>query len=157
MSDSVKERTEQILQPILDKMSLELFDLKYVKQGPDWYLKIFVDKIEGGISLDECGLLSTELSEKLDQEDFIPGTYYLEVSSPGAERPLRSEKDFEKSIGKYVYMTLYAPVEGEKVYEGTLLDFKDDIAFIEYQVLSKKRTVEIPYEKIANARLAVKL
>lgn len=157
MSKSIKERTEELLQPILEKMSLELFDLQYVKQGPDWYLKIFVDKKEGGITIDECGLLSTELSEKLDKEDFIPGTYFLEVSSPGVERPLQSKEDFEKSIGKNVYMTLYAPVDGEKVYEGLLKDFSNDIATIEYQVLSKKKTVEIPYKKIANARLTVAL
>lgn len=157
MSKSIKERTEELLQPILEKMSLELFDLQYVKQGPDWYLKIFVDKKEGGITIDECGLLSTELSEKLDKENFIPGTYFLEVSSPGVERPLQSKEDFEKSIGKNVYMTLYAPVDGEKVYEGLLKDFSNDIATIEYQVLSKKKTVEIPYKKIANARLTVAL
>jgi len=157
MSQPIKERTEQILQPILEKMALELYDLQYVKQGPDWYLKIFVDKIEGGITLDECSLLSTELSEKLDEDDFIPGTYFLEVSSPGVERPLTSKKDFEKSVGKNVYMTLYAPVDGEKVYEGILKKFVNDVATIEYQVLSKRKTVEIPYEIIANARLAVAL
>src|SRR5690625_167351 len=96
MSQPIKERTEQILQPILEKMALELYDLQYVKQGPDWYLKIFVDKIEGGITLDECSLLSTELSEKLDEDDFIPGTYFLEVSSPGVERPLTSKKRSEE-------------------------------------------------------------
>lgn len=157
MSLPIREKTEQLLQPILEKMSLELYDLQYVKQGPEWYLKVFVDKIEGGITLDECGLLSTELSAKLDEEDFIPGTYYLEVSSPGVERPLTSKEDFKKNIGKNVYMTLYAPVDGEKVYEGLLLDFKDDIATIEYQVLSRKKTAEVPYKKIANARLAVSL
>src|SRR5699024_11385350 len=157
MSQPIREKTEEILQPILEKMSLELYDLQYVKQGPDWYLKIFVDNIDGGITLDECSLLSTELSEKLDKEDFIPGTYFLEVSSPGVERPLKNKKDFKRSIGKNVYITLYAPVDGEKVYEGVLKDFSEDIALVEYQVLAKKKTAEIPYEKIASARLAVAL
>lgn len=157
MGKSVRERTEELLQPILDEMSLELFDLQYVKQGPEWYLKIFVDKKEGGITIDECGLLSNELSEKLDKEDFIPGTYFLEVSSPGVERPISTKEDFKNSVGKHVYMTLYAPVDGEKVYEGLLKQFENDIATIEYQVLSKKKTAEIPFKKIANARLAVAL
>ncbi|HLS35360.1 MAG TPA: ribosome maturation factor RimP [Bacillota bacterium] len=157
MGKSVRERTEELLQPILDEMSLELFDLQYVKQGPEWYLKIFVDKKEGGITIDECGLLSNELSEKLDEEDFIPGTYFLEVSSPGVERPISTKEDFKNSVGKHVYMTLYAPVNGEKVYEGLLKQFENDIATIEYQVLSKKKTAEIPFKKIANARLAVAL
>jgi len=157
MGKSVRERTEELLQPILDEMSLELFDLQYVKQGPEWYLKIFVDKKEGGITIDECGLLSNELSEKLDEEDFIPGTYFLEVSSPGVERPISTKEDFKNSVGKHVYMTLYAPVDGEKVYEGLLKQFENDIATIEYQVLSKKKTAEIPFKKIANARLAVAL
>lgn len=157
MGKSVRERTEELLQPILDEMSLELFDLQYVKQGPEWYLKIFVDKKEGGITIDECGLLSNELSEKLDKEDFIPGTYFLEVSSPGVERPISTKEDFKNSVGKHVYMTLYAPVNGEKVYEGLLKQFENDIATIEYQVLSKKKTAEIPFKKIANARLAVAL
>src|SRR5690625_895660 len=100
MGKSVRERTEELLQPILDEMSLELFDLQYVKQGPEWYLKIFVDKKEGGITIDECGLLSNELSEKLDEEDFIPGTYFLEVSSPGVERPISTKEDFKNSVGK---------------------------------------------------------
>src|SRR5690625_1489442 len=157
MGKSVRERTEELLQPILDEMSLELFDLQYVKQGREWLLEIVVDKKERRITVDECGLTANELSEKLDEDDIMPGTYFLEVSSPGVERPISTKEDFKNSVGKHVYMTLYAPVDGEKVYEGLLKQFENDIATIEYQVLSKKKTAEIPFKKIANARLAVAL
>lgn len=156
MSKSIREKTEEIIQPILADKNMELVDIEYVKEGPDWYLRVYIDK-EGGINIEECGDVSGELSDQLDQDDFIPGSYFLEVSSPGVERPLTSQADFEKSIGKNVYVTLYAPVDGDKEYEGVLLNFEDETATIEYQVLSRKKTVTIPYNKIAKARLAVAL
>jgi|SRR5690625_1612743 len=154
LSASVKEQTETLLLPILEDNDFELVDIEYVKEGNDWFLRVYIDK-EGGISIEECGFVSGELSDKLDEADFISRSYFLEVSSPGVERPLKTKKDFVKSINKNVYVTLYVHIDGEKEFEGTLLDFTDDVATIEYQVLAKKKTVEIPYDKIAKARLAV--
>lgn len=156
MGKSVREKTEEVMQPILEERNLELFDIEYVKEGPNWFLRIYIDK-EDGVTLDECEFVSNKLSEQLDEDDFIPGSYMLEVSSPGVERPLTSQQDFEKNVGKHVYVTLYAPVDGEKVYEGLLQAFENETATIQYQVLSRKKTVEIPYTKIAKARLAVAL
>lgn len=154
MSLSVKESTEKLIKPILQKKKLELVDIEYVKEGPDWFLRIYIDK-PGGVTIDECGDVSGELGEKLDEEDIIKGSYFLEVSSPGVERPLKTKKDIEANVGKNIFVTLYVHIDGEKEYEGLLKDFKDDVLTIEYQVLSRKKEVEIPYDKIAKARQAV--
>ncbi|HLS20377.1 MAG TPA: ribosome maturation factor RimP [Bacillota bacterium] len=152
----IKRVTEELVEPILIHYDLELFDIEYVKEGQDWFLRVFIDK-ESGVTLEECELVSTELSEKLDDADIINGAYFLEVSSPGVERPLKTKEDFQKSVGKNVYVTLYVHIDGEKEFQGVLQSFDNDIAMIEYQVLARKKIVEIPYDKIAKARLAVAL
>ncbi|HLR74248.1 MAG TPA: ribosome maturation factor RimP, partial [Virgibacillus sp.] len=87
----------------------------------------------------------------------IKGAYFLEVSSPGVERPIKTKEDFKKSINKNIYVTLYVHIDGEKEFEGILINFENDVATIEYQVLSRKKQVDIPFDKIATARLAVAL
>lgn len=156
MSSSIVKTTEELVRPILDKNNFELVDIEYVKEGPDWFLRVYIDK-EGGINIDECGQVSTELSDKLDDVDMIKENYFLEVSSPGVERPLKSKADFEKYIGKHVYVSLYAPIEDEKEFTGTLLSFTNDIVTVEYKEKTRKKQVDIPFDKIANARLAVML
>lgn len=146
--------TEEILRPILLERELQLVDIEYVKEGSDWFLRVYIDK-KGGVNLTECSDVSTILSEKLDEIDPIKGNYYLEVSSPGAERPLKTEQDFIDHIDKNVFISLYAPIDGNKEYEGILKEFKDNTATIEYKVKSLKKQVVIPYDKIAKARLAV--
>lgn len=154
MSTSVKDQVEGLLQPILSNKGLSLYEIEYVKEGPDWYLRIFIDKI-GGIDIEECGDVSLELSELLDEKDFIKGAYTLEVSSPGVERPLRSINEVKEHINHYIHVSLYVHIDGEKEYEGLLIDVKEDLLTIEYQVLSRKKEIKIPYDKIAKARLAV--
>lgn len=154
MSTSVKSRTEELLQPILEKRGLSLYEIEYVKEGPDWFLRIFIDK-PGGIDIEECGDVSLELSDDLDEENFIQGAYILEVSSPGVERPLRSLEEVKEQINHHIHVSLYVHIDGEKEYEGKLLHVEDDVLTIEYQVLSRKKEIEIPYDKIAKARLAV--
>lgn len=90
MSDHVTSVAERLVQPILDDMNLELVDIEYKKEGQNWYLRVFIDK-EGGVDIEECGQVSEQLSEKLDEEDPIDIPYFLEVASPGAERPLKTE------------------------------------------------------------------
>lgn len=152
----IKQTTKELIQPILERYELELFEIEYVKEGQDWFLRVFIDK-DDGVTLEECEVVSTELSDRLDEVDVIDGAYFLEVSSPGVERPLRSKEDFEKSVGKHVYVTLYVHIDGEKEFQGLLKSFIEDVAVIEYQVLARKKIVEIPYDKIAKARLAVAL
>src|SRR3954465_15577418 len=98
MSKKVTEIVEEIVTPILDELHLELVEVEYVKEGKDWFLRVFIDK-ETGVDIEDCGIVSEKLGEKLDEMDPIPQNYFLEVSSPGAERPLKKDKDFEKALG----------------------------------------------------------
>src|SRR5699024_5815176 len=93
MSTNIKTTAEELLQPIIDKEQLELVDIEYVKEGRDWFLRVYIDKVDG-VTIDECEYVSKLLSDKLDEVDLIPGHYYLEVSSPGVERPLKTKEDF---------------------------------------------------------------
>lgn len=154
---SVVETVTDLVTPILDSYNFELVDVEFVKEGKSWYLRVFIDKPEG-ITIDECALVSDQLSEKLDNcdPDPIPQAYYLEISSPGAERPLKKEKDYERAIGKYIHVSLYQPIEGSKIYEGTLVSFNKEQLTIEYQVKTRTKIITIPRNKIAKARLAIK-
>ncbi|WP_306301214.1 ribosome maturation factor RimP [Thalassobacillus sp. C254] len=140
MSDRVTEITSRLVDPIVEEMNLELVDVEFKKEGENWFLRVFIDG-ENGVDIEECGKVSEQLSEKLDQEDPIKQAYYLEVSSPGAERPLKTEKDMYKAIGKNVYVTTYEPVEGEKAFEGALIDFDGSLLQIEVKVKQKEKNV----------------
>jgi len=150
LSAPIKSVVEELLSPILERGGYELVDMEYVKEGSNWFLRVFVDK-PGGIDIDDCGKISEELSAKLDEKDPIPNAYFLEVSSPGAERPLKKTDDFRKAVGKYVYLTTYEPVDGKKEFEGTLLSFDGETAAVEVG----RKQFNIPYPKIAAARLAI--
>ena len=150
----VIEVVEQIVEPIVNDLNLELVDIEYVKEGKSWFLRVFIDK-EQGIDIEECGMVSEKLSEKLDELDPIPYNYFLEVSSPGAERPLKKQKDYEKAVGKNVHIKTYEPIDGEKIFEGVLANFTGDTVTVETKIKTGKKTIEIPFEKVASARLAV--
>ncbi len=150
----VTEVVEQLVTPILSDLQLELVDIEYVKEGKEWFLRVFIDK-DSGVDIEECGMVSERLSEKLDEVDPIPYNYFLEVSSPGAERPLKKEQDFVKAVGKNVFIKTYEPIDGEKTFEGVLTAFDGVTVTVDMQIKTRKKTVQIPYGKIANARLAV--
>ena len=154
MSSQVVKMTESFLQPILNEKHLELVDIEYVKEGSNWFLRVYIDK-DGGVDITECGEVSEQLSERLDEADPIKEAYFLEVSSPGVERPLKTKADFEKNLNKNVLVKLYEPIDGEKTYEGILKSINYDVINIEYNIKTRKKQVEIPFEKIAKARLAV--
>ncbi|CAH2713250.1 MULTISPECIES: ribosome maturation factor RimP [Neobacillus] len=150
----VTEVVEELAAPIMLELGLELVEIEYVKEGKSWFLRVYIDS-DKGVDIEDCGLVSERLSEKLDEIDPIPHNYFLEVSSPGAERPLKKEKDFQKAIGKNVFIKTYEPIDGEKNFEGTLLEFDGQHLKIEVKIKTRKKTIEIPFEKVANARLAV--
>ncbi len=154
LSNQVVEKTEELVTPILDEMNLYLVDVEFEKEGKNWFLRVYIDK-DGGVDIEECGKVSEQLSEKLDENDPVSVPYFLEVSSPGVERPLKNKKDFEENIGKTVYVKLYEPLDNSKEFEGVLNEFTGDSLKLEIKVKSRKKEVEIPYEKIAKARLAV--
>jgi ribosome maturation factor RimP len=154
MSQKITELTTELVTPIVEKLGLELVDVEFVKEGKNWFLRVYIDSSQG-IDIEECGTVSEQLSEKLDELDPIEQPYFLEVSSPGVERPLKKPEDVKKAIGKQVNIKLYEPINGEKVYEGLLKDFDGETLYMEYKVKTQVKKVELPYKKVANARLAV--
>lgn len=154
MGKKVTEITEELLQPILTEFNLELVDVEFVKEGKDWFLRIYIDS-DNGVDIEVCGKVSEKLSESLDEIDPIQYPYFLEVSSPGVERPLKKQEDFQKAVGKNVFVKTYEPFEGAKEFEGELLEFDGDILKISVAIKARKKTFSIPYDKVANARLAV--
>jgi ribosome maturation factor RimP len=150
----VTEMVEEMAAPIISGLGLELVEVEYVKEGKSWFLRIYIDK-DSGVDIEECGIVSEKLSEKLDEIDPIPHNYFLEVSSPGAERPLKKDKDFEKAIGKNVFVKTYEPIDGEKTFEGILTAFDGSTVAIEVKIKTRKKVVEVPFEKVASARLAI--
>ncbi|HLQ84252.1 MAG TPA: ribosome maturation factor RimP [Pseudogracilibacillus sp.] len=154
MSKKIIDSVTELIQPILSERNLELVDIEYIKEGSDWFLRVYLDK-DGGIDLTECSIASELLSDQLDEIDLIKGAYYLEVSSPGAERPLKTKEDIENHIDHNIHVSLYAPIDGSKEYEGILKSFENNQVTIEYKIKTRVKQVSIPYEKIAKARLAV--
>lgn len=120
--EDIEKKTEELVLPILEKRNFELWDIEYVKEGSEMYLRVFIDK-EGGIMIDDCVDVSHELSDLLDEHDYIADEYILEVSSPGLGRTLKKIREFEKSIGRDVDIKLYKPMDGKKEFTGTLSDF----------------------------------
>ena len=114
-----EQKTEEILNPIVEKHGFDLWDVEYVKEGGNWYLRAYIDK-EGGIAVDDCEVISRKLGDWLDKEDFISESYILEVSSPGLGRPLKKEKDFVRSLGKDVEVRLYRMRDKQKEFTGAL-------------------------------------
>ena len=123
--EEYEAKTEALLQPMVDERGFELVDVEYVKEGSNWYLRAFIDK-PGGISIDDIEPISRELSEKLDQEDFISDAYILEVSSPGLWRPLKKDKDFVRSIGEEIEIHLYRAINKQKEFVGILKEFNKE-------------------------------
>ncbi|MFD0680111.1 MULTISPECIES: ribosome maturation factor RimP [unclassified Paenibacillus] len=150
MSAQIKSVVESLLQTYMEENGFELVEVEYVKEGSNWFLRVYVDK-EGGIDIDDCGRISEFLSEKLDEDDPIPTAYFLEVSSPGAERPLKKVQDYYNAVGENVFVTTYEPINGLKEFEGTLLSFNEETVEIE---IGKKKHA-IPFNKVAGARLAI--
>ena len=127
-----EQKTEEILLPILEKHGFELWDVEYVKEGSNWYLRAYIDK-PGGIMVDDCEVVSRELSDILDEKDFIDEAYILEISSPGLGRPLKKERDFERSLGEEVEIRTYRAIDGQKEFLGILKSYDKDTVTIEYE------------------------
>lgn len=120
----------ETVKPIIENMGFELVDVEYVKEGPEWYLRLYVDR-KGGISIDECADISEAVEPLIDELDPIDGAYIFEVSSPGLDRPLKTDNDFARYEGELVDVSLYAPQDGEKQFTGKLLPKTDGLISIE--------------------------
>lgn len=142
----VESQVESLMAEILQGTDYELVDVEYVKER-DWYLRVFVDKA-GGIDLDDCQNISEKLGAKLDEISIIDSAYNLEVSSPGIDRILKKDKDFIREAGKVVDVTLYAPLNGKKLFVGELQG-RDE------KFLRLKDMEPLPLEKVAQVRLHI--
>ena len=149
--DDYEQRTEALLMPIMERTGFELVDVEYVKEGSNYYLRAYIDK-EGGITVDDCEIASRALSDKLDEEDPIEQNYYLEVSSPGMDRPLLRDKDFVRFAGEVVEIKLYKGFEGSKYYEGVLVERNEEFLVIRDE---KDQELNIPRDMISKVNLAV--
>lgn len=128
--ESYEERTEKLLLPITQRNQVEIYDVEYVKEGSDWYLRCYIDK-EGGVDINDCETVSRALSDELDKEDFIEDAYILEVSSPGLGRALKKDRHLEKSLGEDVELRTYKPINGSKDFSGKLKAFDRETITIE--------------------------
>ncbi|MCD7746219.1 MAG: ribosome maturation factor RimP [Lachnospiraceae bacterium] len=148
--ETYEQKTEALLIPLMERNQFELVDVEYVKEGGSWYLRAYIDK-PGGITIDDCELISRELSDLLDSEDFIEDAYILEVSSPGLGRQLKKERDFERSLGKKVEIRTFRAVNRQKEFTGTLKEYDKDTVTIE---TDHNETVHFTRTDIALIRLA---
>ncbi len=148
--DIYESRTEQLLLPIMEENRFELVDVEYVKEGSSWYLRAYIDK-PGGITIDDCELVSRALSELMDREDFIEDSYILEVSSPGLLRPLKKDKDFERNMGKDVEIRCFKMIERQKEFIGTLIAFDADSVTIK----TSEKEMKFARKEIALIRPAI--
>ena len=145
---NIEEAVESITAELLsDQDVIELVDVEYVKEHTDWYLRVYIDK-DGGIDIEDCQELSEKLEVQLDKKNTIPGSYILEVSSPGIDRILRKPRDYEREQGKKIDVTFYAPLDGEKSLTGILTDFDGT-------TITLDDTKSIELSKVAQIRLHI--
>lgn len=128
--EKYEAKAQAWLLPLLEKYHFELVDVEYVKEAGNWYLRVYIDK-EGGITVDDCEMVSRQFGDWLDQEDFIEDSYIMEISSPGLGRPLKKDKDLERSIGEEVELRLYSPRGKQKEFAGILQSFDAGVVTIE--------------------------
>ena len=158
----ITEIVEEITADFLAENGLELYNSEFVKEGKDWFLRVYIDrqqeeetedKEEVYVSTDDCEKVSRFLSEELDRLDPIEQNYYLEVSSPGLDRELIKEKDFIRFCGRLVDISLYKAIDGKKTYQGILKGLTEDNSIVITD--EKEEEIEVPREQVAKARLAV--
>ncbi|KXL52551.1 ribosome maturation factor RimP [Anaerotignum neopropionicum] len=148
---NTEKKIMPFLEPIIAEKNLELVDLEFVKEGANWYLRVYIDK-EGGVDIDDCEGVSRALEAGLDAGDPIEQAYILEVSSPGIDRPLKKEADFEKYRGEIIDIKLYKARDGQKQYQGKLLGLENGAISIEYE---GNLVITFEQKEVAAVRLAV--
>lgn len=145
-----EKRTEELIMPVIGENSFELVDVEFVKEGQDFYLRAYIDK-EGGITIDDCEIVSRALSDMLDREDFISEPYILEVSSPGLTRPLKKEKDYARSVGRRIEVKLFKAQDKRREFEGILKEYDENMIVV---VEDSGESITIMRNNISLIRLA---
>ena len=136
---NIEEKIEELLEDKVKKLGFSLYDVEYVKEGKDYFLRIYIDNNKG-ITIDDCELVSNSITDVLDSKEYLKEQYFLEVSSPGVERILRKDKHLQENIGSKVQAKLFKPYEGKKQYIGILKSFDD--ANIQIDVDNKMIDIE---------------
>lgn len=140
---NIEERVEQLIKDKIENIGYSLYDVEYAKEGPNYYLRIFIDN-QNGIDLNDCEKVSNEINEKLDEADYIKEQYFLEVSSPGIERILRKDRHLEQNIGKQVEAKLFKKDEnGSKNYIGELKKFDAETVTIDETNIQRKNIAQL--------------
>lgn len=129
---NIENRVQDLVENTITELGYELYDVQYVKEGKDYYLRIYIDS-KKGIDLEDCEKVSNEVSTILDKNDFIKEQYFLEISSPGIERILRKDKHLKDNIGEEVEVSLFKPIDKQKSIVGVLKDFDADTIEIEVE------------------------
>ena len=142
-----EEKVEALITPKVEELGYNLYDVEYVKEGKDYYLRIYIEK-ERGIDLNDCELVSNNITEILDKEDYIKEQYFLEVSSPGIERVLKKDKHLQDNLKSNVSVKLFKPIENQKQYIGILVSFDEENIEIEIQ----DKTIKLPRTNIAQIK-----
>jgi ribosome maturation factor RimP len=151
MSQLIINKVQSFLDTLLPTLGLELFDVQFRREGHGWVLRVFIDA-ESGVSLNHCSAVSRELGNYLDVEDCIDHAYHLEVSSPGLERPLRSQTDFIRFKGNKARVKVHGEIDGKKVLEGVIEDAGEDLIKLQ---LADGGTVQFTFAMINKARLTI--
>ena len=130
---NIEEKVENRLTNIIEDLGYKLYDVQYAKEGKDYFLRIFIEKEDGEIDLDDCEKVNNAITDVLDEEDYIKEQYFLEVSSTGVEKMIRKEKHLKANIGEFITVKLFKPVEGSKEYIGKLIDYNNMDIIIEVE------------------------
>ena len=148
--NKIVQRVHDLALPLAERLDLELWDVEYVKEAGQWYLRVYIDRAGGGVSLDDCEAFSKAFDPVLDAEDPIEGGYIFEVSSAGAERVLKRPQDFIRFLGSFVEVKLYKAVDGVKLYTGTLTAYADGDVTIR---IGDTKELTFPAAAVAQVRL----
>lgn len=147
----IEQLTQELAEPIAKQIGCEVIEAEYKKEGSDYFLRVYLDREDGGVDLDACEYVSRRLEAELDRLDPIKDAYYLEVCSPGLDRPLKRDKDFERFLGSAVEVKFFAAHDGKKELEGTLAGYADGMVTVE----CGSETITFPKSEAAYVRLAV--
>ena len=152
-AQTVRKQLILLLEPLIEDCGFELIDIDFLSDRGRWVLKIYVDRVCGGVTLGECANISREISRYLDVKDPIAHEYVLEISSPGFNRPLRKVKDFEQALGMKVKVKTSIDIDNKKSHAGILFDVKEDMIFLKIG-LNERR---IPMYYVDKARIVPEL
>lgn len=137
----IEENVEMLIKPKIENIGYELYDVEYIKEGQNYFLRVFIDKPEG-IDLNDCERVNDEINELLDTKDYIKEQYFLEVSSPGVERVLKKDKHLESNIGKEINIKLFKKDEnGNKEYQGILEKFDTENIYLENEIIIERKNI----------------